>query len=50
VTFEPEGAGTRLTFRQAFFTSVESRDSHRGGWSECLDRLADYLPAVGTKA
>jgi uncharacterized protein YndB with AHSA1/START domain len=50
VTFEPEGAGTRLTFRQAFFTSVASRDSHRGGWSECLDRLAGYLPAVGMKA
>jgi hypothetical protein len=23
--------------------SVEARDSHRLGWSECLDRLAGYL-------
>lgn len=34
---------TLMNFRQALFETVESRDSHRSGWSECFDRLADYL-------
>jgi uncharacterized protein YndB with AHSA1/START domain len=43
VTFAEEGARTRLTLHQAIFESVESRDSHEGGWSESLDMLAEYL-------
>jgi uncharacterized protein YndB with AHSA1/START domain len=43
VTFADEDGKTRLTFHQAVFETVESRDSHHGGWSECLDRLEDYL-------
>ena len=43
VTFAEQDGKTRLTFHQATFESVESRDSHHGGWSECLDRLEDYL-------
>ncbi|MDR7220755.1 SRPBCC domain-containing protein [Aminobacter aminovorans] len=43
VTLKPEGDGTRLTFRQEPFLDVETRDSHLGGWGECLDRLADAL-------
>ena len=43
VTFAEQGEKTRMTFRQAFFESVEQRDSHHEGWSECLDRLAQYL-------
>lgn len=43
VTFGDLGEKTRMTFRQAFFESVEQRDSHHEGWSECLDRLAQYL-------
>ncbi|MCA1993132.1 MAG: SRPBCC domain-containing protein [Coleofasciculus sp. S288] len=43
VTFAEHDGKTKLTFHQAFFLSVEARDSHRSGWSECLDRLADYL-------
>ena len=31
---------TKLTFRQQFFDSVESRDGHRGGWTECFEKLA----------
>jgi uncharacterized protein YndB with AHSA1/START domain len=43
VTFVEQGSKTLLTFHQAVFESLEARDSHRSGWSECLDRLADYL-------
>jgi uncharacterized protein YndB with AHSA1/START domain len=43
VTFAEQGDTTRMTFRQAFFDSIEQRDSHHEGWSECLDRLAQFL-------
>jgi uncharacterized protein YndB with AHSA1/START domain len=43
VTLKAEGDGTRLTFRQEPFLDVDTRDSHLGGWGECLDRLADAL-------
>lgn len=41
--FEDLGDGTRLTFAQTPFDTVESRDSHAGGWGECLDRLVVYI-------
>jgi uncharacterized protein YndB with AHSA1/START domain len=37
------GGKTEMTFRQSPFDSVESRDSHVEGWSECFDRLEAYL-------
>jgi uncharacterized protein YndB with AHSA1/START domain len=43
VTFVERGAKTEMTFRQGVFRSVESRDSHEEGWSECFDRLREYL-------
>ena len=43
VTFAEQGDKTRMTFRQAFFESVEQRDSHNEGWSECFDRLLQFL-------
>lgn len=43
VTFAAEGERTRMTFHQAEFPSVEERDGHEAGWSECFDRLAAYL-------
>ena len=43
VTLRAEGTGTRLTFRQEPFADIETRDSHLGGWGECLDRLSDAL-------
>ena len=44
VTFEAVGENkTRVTFRQAPFDTVESRDSHEAGWGECLDRMEAYL-------
>ena len=41
--FADQAGKTKLTFRQATFESAESRDSHAGGWNECLDRLSEYL-------
>jgi uncharacterized protein YndB with AHSA1/START domain len=45
-TFEERGGQTKLTFRQTPFDTVESRDSHQEGWSECLDRLEAYLASA----
>lgn len=46
VRFADHGGKTRLTLHQAIFESVESRDAHGGGWSECLDILSEYLAAL----
>ena len=44
VSFEKvAGKKTRVTFRQELFSNIESRDSHRAGWGECLDRMEVYL-------
>jgi uncharacterized protein YndB with AHSA1/START domain len=43
VTFEDHGTKTRLTLHQAAFDTVEGRDGHRGGWTSCLERFAEYL-------
>nr|RNJ66175.1 MAG: SRPBCC domain-containing protein [Leptolyngbya sp. IPPAS B-1204] len=43
VTLAEQGRKTRMTFHQAIFESVESRNSHQTGWSECFDRLEVYL-------
>jgi uncharacterized protein YndB with AHSA1/START domain len=43
VTFADQGGKTKMTFRQAFFESVEQRDGHLGGWTECFERLAAHL-------
>ena len=43
MTFAEEQGKTRMTFRQAVFQSVESRDGHRGGWSSAFDRLEEFL-------
>ena len=40
------GERTVMTFHQAPFVSVESRDSHSEGWSSTFDRLADFLAAA----
>lgn len=46
VTFAETGGKTKMTFRQARFTSVASRDSHQGGWSESFERLGSYLSTL----
>lgn len=44
LTFADRGDGrTRLTLHQTMFETVAARDDHRGGWSSCLDRFADFL-------
>lgn len=43
VTFAEQDGKTLMTFHQAIFESIESRDSHRSGWSECFDRLEVHL-------
>jgi uncharacterized protein YndB with AHSA1/START domain len=45
VTFEARGEQTLLTLRQTGFTSAAERDSHRGGWTSCFERCADYVTA-----
>jgi len=49
VIFEDQGDKTRMTFRQAYFESVEDRDGHGGGWNECFDRLTDLLARMAGK-
>ncbi|MGH6905277.1 MAG: SRPBCC family protein [Geminicoccaceae bacterium] len=46
VTFAEQEGKTKLTFQQAGFESVASRDAHEAGWTGCLDRLAGYLATV----
>jgi uncharacterized protein YndB with AHSA1/START domain len=46
VRFEDLGKRTKLTLEQTGFDSDESRDGHRGGWSECLDILGEHLAAI----
>jgi uncharacterized protein YndB with AHSA1/START domain len=43
ISFAERRGKTEMTFRQAVFESVESRDGHRGGWNECFDKLAEYV-------
>ncbi len=43
VVFEAIDGGTRMTFMQEGFESVESRDGHEGGWTEGFERLASHL-------
>lgn len=43
VTLRPDGDATQLTLHQAFFATQASRDGHRGGWMQTLDKLEDYL-------
>lgn len=42
VEFIPEAGGTRQTFHQAPFASVEARDSHVQGWNSLFNKLAAY--------
>jgi uncharacterized protein YndB with AHSA1/START domain len=49
VTLADHRGKTKLTFRQAFFPSVEERDGHAGGWAECFDRLDDHLKHIRSK-
>ena len=42
--FEDAGDGkTKVTLEQSIFKSVESRNGHMGGWTECFDKLEELL-------
>lgn len=43
LTFEEQGAKTKLSLHQEAFESITARDQHQGGWTGCLDSLGDYL-------
>ncbi len=43
LSFEEAGARTLFTLHHATFGTTADRDGHRGGWTECLERLAAYL-------
>ena len=49
VRFADEGGKTRMTFEQSIFKSVESRDGHNGGWSQCFDKLGELLAELKKK-
>jgi uncharacterized protein YndB with AHSA1/START domain len=43
LTFSAKGKGTELTLRHEGFAAAERRDSHQGGWTGTLDKLAKVL-------
>jgi len=49
VAFAEEDGRTRMTFRQAVFETVSSRDGHADGWSQAFERLAAYAPTIGAE-
>lgn len=43
VTLLERNGKTEMTFKQGAFTSVEERDGHKGGWTECFARLEELI-------
>lgn len=43
VGFQAHAEATLLTFVETGFADAAARDSHRNGWEQCLDRLAEAL-------
>lgn len=43
ITLTAKGGGTLLNLHHSVFQTIADRDDHRGGWTQCLDRLADSL-------
>ncbi len=46
VTFEEHTGRTHLRLHQSGLESVAARESHRGGWTSSMQRLAVYLATV----
>jgi uncharacterized protein YndB with AHSA1/START domain len=46
VTFAAQRGKTLITLHQATFETVAACDDHRGGWTSCLERFAEYLAAA----
>jgi uncharacterized protein YndB with AHSA1/START domain len=48
--FEDAGAGrTRLILEHTNLRSIESRNNHVGGWTQCIDKLGALLATLQTK-
>jgi uncharacterized protein YndB with AHSA1/START domain len=43
VTFAARGDQTLMTLRHSGFDTVPARDSHKDGWSSCIERFARYV-------
>lgn len=50
VTLEDMGAATRLTLRQAVFETIDWCESHKLGWTSCLERFASWLTTIPSGA
>jgi uncharacterized protein YndB with AHSA1/START domain len=50
LTFSDLGPKTKLVLRQELFDSAASCEGHRGGWSQCLEKLRDLLTRLRPKA
>jgi uncharacterized protein YndB with AHSA1/START domain len=46
ITLAADGDRTAMTFHQAPFASIESRDSHNQGWTSSFDRLAALVATL----
>jgi uncharacterized protein YndB with AHSA1/START domain len=46
IEWHADGDGTIQHFHQWPFVKVESRDSHVGGWTQCIDREQAYVMAL----
>ncbi len=44
--FAEKGAKTELKLQQEGFANAESRNIHRTGWNDALNKLAEYLAAA----
>ncbi len=44
VSLEPTEGGTRLRLQQQEFATVESHDTHNGGWTSSLNKLERMFP------
>ncbi len=46
ITFADVEGRTKMTLRQEGFTSADSRDGHKHGWSSQIDRFVTYVNAI----
>ena len=43
IDLEDLGEQTLLTLRHGIFETVDARDSHRWGWTSCIERLSKFV-------
>jgi len=43
LTFEDDGADTKMTLQQTKLRDIDQRDAHNEGWSSSFDRLEELL-------